>query len=553
MVDWKRFATSRRRSPGYVDASRAGHDAARIRFFTNIAHELRTPVAVILGQIDAAMLEGNDAARAQQLRVAARNARRIERLADQALELSRLDANALQARVRPVMVVPFVESLVMSFEELAERKGVVLEFFARRGQVIGELDPDHLTTIVSNLLSNALKYTPAGGRVGVAVEFQPPALMRLSVVDTGVGIAPERHDSIFQPFTRGPDDDATHPGGAGIGLALARELARLQGGDVQLESEAGKGARFIVELPLGVDVPHDDQPLLRHDGMRPEVTEEILHRSTMRFQPAALSEAEALPRVVLAEDAADMRDWIAAELAHIAVVQAFGNGGAALEAARSDLPDLVLTDLRLPQLDGIELCRRLRADERTSHIPIVMLSARAEVEARIGAFEAGIDDCLPKPVSGEELRARVLAILERHRVLRDRFREQVVVKPADVSPRAADQVFFEKVLATIESEIGNAEFSVSELADTMAMSNSQLARKLRALIDQSPAQLIRTLRLQRAAALIAAGAGSIAEACYAVGFSDQGHFSRTFKRHFGMAPVDYRREQQEGRREERDD
>lgn len=543
MVDWKRFAAGRSRPSVDADESRSDEGAARIRFFVNIAHELRTPVAVILGQIDAAMLEGDDAARAHQLRVAARNARRIARLADQALQLSRLDANALQARVRPVMVVPFVESLVMSFEELAERKGVVLEFFARPGRVTGQIDPDHLTTIISNLLSNALKYTPAGGRIGVVVEFQPPELMRLSVVDTGVGIAPERQESVFQPFTRGPDDDSTHPGGAGIGLALARELARLQGGDIRLESEAGNGARFIVDLPLGVDVPQKDEPLLRHDGMRPEVTEEILHRSTMRFQPAALSDA--LPRIVLAEDAADMRHWIAAELADVAAVQGFADGAAALEAARSDVPDLVLTDLRLPQLDGIELCRRLRADERTSHIPIVMLSARAEVEARIGAFEAGIDDYLPKPVAGEEMRARVLAILERHRLLRDRFREQVVVKPADVSPRAADQVFFEKVLVTIESEIGNADFSVSELADTMAMSNSQLARKLRALIDQSPAQLIRSMRLQRAAALIAAGAGSIAEACYAVGFSDQGHFSRTFKRHFGMAPIDYRREQQQ--------
>ena len=542
-MDWKRLASRRSGAAADATVNGAADDAARIRFFVNIAHELRTPVAVILGQIDAAMLEHDESARAHQLRVAARNARRIGRLADQALELSRLDAGALQARLRPVTVVPFVESLVMSFEELAERKGIVLEFLARHGQVTGRLDPDHLTTIVSNLLSNALKYTPSGGRVGIALEFCPPGLLRLSVVDTGPGIASARHESVFQPFTRGPDDDEAHPGGAGIGLALARELARLQGGDIRLESEAGKGARFTVELPLGVAIEEECEPLLSHDGGRPEVTEEILHRSTMRFQPAALSDA--LPRVVLAEDAADMRHWIMTELEDIAALQGFADGAAALEAARSDVPDLVVTDLRLPRLDGIELCRRLRADERTSHIPIVMLSARAEVETRIGAYEAGIDEYLPKPVSGEEMRTRILAILERHRMLRDRFREQVVVKPADVSPRAADQVFFEKILATIESEIGNADFSVSELADTMAMSNSQLARKLRALIDQSPAQLIRTMRLQRAAALIAAGAGSIAEACYAVGFSDQGHFSRTFKRHFGMAPIDYRREQQQ--------
>ena len=544
MLDWKRFASRRTQPAQDADDTASSEVAARIRFFVNIAHELRTPLAVILGQIDAAMLERDDDARSRQLRIAARNARRIERLADQALELSRLDAGALQARRRPMMVVPFLESLVMSFEELAERKGIVLEFYAHRGRVTGRLDPDHLTTIVSNLLSNALKYTPAGGRVGVAVEFHAPELMRLTVVDTGTGIAPDRHDSIFQPFTRGPDDDAAHPGGAGIGLALARELSRLQGGDIRIESRVGQGARFLVDLPLGVAVEDEAELLLGDGGARPEVTEEILHRSTMDFQPAALSEA--LPRVVLADDADDLRNWIAAELADVAAVEAFADGAAALEAARRDLPDLVVTDLRLPQLDGIELCRRLRADERTSHIPIMVLSASAESAARIGAFEAGIDDYLPKPVSGEELRARLLAVLERHRVLRIRFREQVVVQPTDVSPRAADQVFFEKVLATIEAELGNPAFSVSELADTMAMSNSQLSRKLRALIDQSPAQLIRNLRMQRAAALITAGSGRIADTCYAVGFSDQAHFSRTFKRHFGMTPIDYRREQQAG-------
>lgn len=539
-MDWKKLASLGRNRTETAPQDVASADAARIRFFANIAHELRTPLSVILGQIDAALLEPDDATRAQQLRIAARNARRIERLADQALELTRLDAGVLQARRRPLDLMPFIESLVMSFEELAERKGLVLEFFARRAQVAGLLDPDHLTTIVSNLISNALKYTPGGGRVGVAVEFRPPEHMLISVVDTGIGIAPERHESVFQPFVRGPDDDVAFPGGAGIGLALARELARLQGGDIRLESQQHMGARFIVELPLGTAITGEGERLVVRGDARPEVTDEILYRSTLDFQPATVSEV--LPRIIVAEDHPDMRDWLLAQLLDIATVEALPDGAAALESARANLPDLLVTDLRMPQLDGIELCRRLRADERTSHIPIIMLSARSEVEARIGAFEVGVDDYLPKPVDAKELRARVLGILERHRTLRHRFREQLIVKPADVSPRAVDQAFFEKVVSTVEKEIGNPGFSVPELADSMAMSASQLTRKLRALIDQSPARLIRNLRLQRAASLIAAQAGNIAEISYQVGFSDQAHFSRTFKRQFGVSPIDYRRD-----------
>lgn len=207
-------------------------DAARVRFFGNIVHELRTPLTLVLGQIEAAQVEDDAAPRAHMLRVAARNARRIERLAEQALQLTRLDAGTLEARPRDVDVVPYLESLVLSFEELAERKGVLLEFFGRPRSIPGRLDTDHLTTIVSNLVSNALKYTPAGGRVGVAVEALPGddgGVLQLVVADTGPGIERGRQPRIFGRFARGPEDDRLHPSGAGIGLALVRELARLQG------------------------------------------------------------------------------------------------------------------------------------------------------------------------------------------------------------------------------------------------------------------------------------------------------------------------------------
>jgi DNA-binding response OmpR family regulator len=237
-----------------------------------------------------------------------------------------------------------------------------------------------------------------------------------------------------------------------------------------------------------------------------------------------------------------LREWIREGLAELGDVVGTADGGTALELAQESVPDLILTDLRMAGMDGIELCRRLRADERTSHIPIIMLSVVSAVDQRIEGLEAGADEYVTKPVEARELRVRVATLLARRRELRERFREQVVVKPSDVSPRSVDQAFFEKVTSTIEARIDDEEFSVPQLAAEMAMSASQLTRKLRALVNRAPGELIRSLRLQRAADLITAHAGNIAEIGYQVGFSDQSHFSRTFKRHFGKAPTDYRRD-----------
>ncbi len=501
---------------------------------------------MVLVQLEAALTESDVEHRSHQLRVAARNARRLQRLADQAIELTRLDAGTLSARTRLIEVVAYLESLVLSFGELAERKGILLEFIASPRSIRCEVDPDQLTTIVTNLLSNALKYTPAGGRIGVAVEARRGAgtdRLLVTVADTGPGVAPEQQELIFERFARGAEADAQHPGGAGIGLALSRELARIHGGTIVVESEPGRGARFIVELPLGhaaADAPAA-APLLLGGDDRPPITDEILHRTT---GTGGMDAGGALPEratLLVVEDHADLRELFAAALADEGEVVPVADGSAALEQARELVPDLIVADVRIPGIDGIELCRRLRADERTSHIPLVLVSAHASVDRRVEGLEAGADAFLAKPVDPRELRARVGALLASRRELRERFREQVVIRPSDVTAEPADQLFLEKLVGTVEEEIGSSSFSVGELARELAMSVSQLSRKLSALIGQTPGQFIRTMRLERAATLVAAGAGTLSEIAYTVGFADQAHFSRSFKKHFGQTPSEYRR------------
>lgn len=522
-------------------------DAARIRFFGNVAHELRSPLAVVLGQIEAALTTADAETRGRQLRMAARNARRLERLADQALELSRLDAGVLTADRQEIEVVGFLESLVLSFGELAERKGLLLEYVANPRSIVCPLDPDQLTTIVTNLLSNALKYTPPGGRIGVAVEVRSASQgasggdrLLITVADTGPGIAPERQEAIFERFVRGEEADRLHPSGAGIGLALARELARIHEGTIRLVSELGRGARFVVDLPLGHAIGSTVVTGSFAEGERPPITEEILHRTTGVQEASNGGGEEERATLLVVDDHADLRDWLANELAEAGRVITAGDGVAALAMAQATLPDVIVTDVRMAGLDGFAFCRRIRADERTSHVPVVLLSAGSSVDRRVEGSEAGADAFLAKPVDGRELRAVVKSLLESRRVLRERFRERVIVRPTDVSERSVDQLFFEKVMATVEEHLDGADFSVGELASEMAMSVSQLSRKLSALIGQTPGQLMRGVRLERAAALVSANTGNLTEIAYRVGFSDQAHFSRSFKRHFGVTPSEYR-------------
>ena len=532
MKVWRRQSNNKKsRGPSLAEL-----DAARIRFFANIVNELRTPLGVILGQVEAASFESDADARRHQLRVAMRNARRLERLSSQALDLTRLQSGSVDKNLQTAELLPFIESLVMSFEELADRNGIHLEFLARRKSIRGRIDTAAVTTILSNLMSNAVKFTPGGGRIGVALDFRAPDIMHITISDSGIGMSPAQQALIFEPFLLPEEGRGATAGGAGIGLPLAYGLARLHGGDIEVQSEPGRGARFDVRIPIGTDV--EDDVISFSDTVRPEVTEEILYRSTI-YAPALPSE-KLLAKAIVIDSNSEFGSWMAESLADIVDVKYLATLDTAIEDIKEAMPELVIADDRADAFDSVALTRSLRADETTSHIPVILISASASSDRRSVAFDAGVDDYLDKPVVARELRSKVASILDRYAALRARFREQVIVPPAEVSARSVDQKFIEKVTSAIDSAIEDNDFSVQELGDAVAMSTSQLTRKLKALIDQTPAQLIRRTRLQRAADLVKANAGQLSEICFQVGFSDQSHFSRSFKKHFGVSPKEYR-------------
>lgn len=530
---------------------------ARSRLFANLSHEYRTPLSLILGQIESARAE-RDGAADDKLRMAERQARELERLTDEILELSRLEAGGLELNGKVEDLAALARNCAAAFDSRAERQGIRFILDLPKRPVMAWIDRDRMARVVNNLLSNALKFTDEGGAVSLTVrEVRDPDKERvvLAVEDTGIGIPASALPEVFDRFYQVDAKPTGRAGGTGIGLALVRELVQLHGGEVTVQSEIGVGTRFEVRLP---PPSSDTVEVASH---REEV--EAPRRGAIRREPSLadpphqLSDPEGLaslsdeateadgvsegpPIVLVVEDHPDMRAFLKQELAAEHRVEEAADGAAGFARAVELVPDLLITDLMMPELDGYELVRRLRADERTSHVPIIMLTARASEDAEIEGLETGVDAYLAKPFSARVLRTRVRNLLNLRRLLRSRYADEIWLRPEEIEATPVDRRFLDKVTAAIESGLSDPSLSVESLASAVAMSRSQLHRKLIAILDQSPGALIRGMRLRRAADLLRAGNRTISQIAYETGFSDQAHFTRSFKQQFGCTPSEYR-------------
>lgn len=491
---------------------------ARSRLFANLSHEYRTPLALILGQIESARArQPGDAD--DRLAMAERQTRTLQRLTDELLELSRFEAGALVLDRRTGDLTELVRAAAADFASAAQAAGVALRVEADSESILTRFDPERMRRVVSNLLSNALKFTPAGGEVVARVARNGSAegpTVDLSVEDTGVGIPDEARAHVFDRFYQVRAAPGSSAGGTGIGLALVRELVELHGGTITVDPTRTVGTRFVVRLPMDEAV-----------ALRPT-------------EPAEESPGDDRPIVLVVEDHDDTRAFLRQELAGDYHVEVARDGESGLTRAIELVPDVVITDVGLPGMDGYEMVRRLRSDERTSHVPIVMLTGRVSDDARVEGLESGVDDYLGKPFSAKVLRSRLRSLLDLRRLLRDRYAGETWLRPEEVEGTSLDRAFLESVTAVIEARIGDSSLSVEELASAVAMSRSQLHRKLTALVGQAPGTLIRGMRLRRAADLIQSGSHSLGRIAYETGFSDQAHFTRSFKRQFGCTPGEFR-------------
>jgi signal transduction histidine kinase/ligand-binding sensor domain-containing protein/DNA-binding response OmpR family regulator len=524
-------------------------DRARSRFFANVSHEFRTPLTLTLGPLDdlKAGFHGPLApAMAEQVELAHRNAGRVLELIDQLLEVSRLEAGSTPLRARRMELGNFVTRLGEAFQPLAERRSIALSLQLPEEPLAVFADPAHLERVVANLLSNAFKFTQTGGTVGLTLAVEP-LVARISVRDDGPGIAPADLPHIFDRFYRGSESAARHQPGTGIGLALARELVALHGGTLDVESEEGFGSRFTVSLWLGRDhlTPEqvvDDGPFEdwspRSPLPAPAAEELSAWEGADSPQEGSLDD---VTTVLVVEDNAELRTFIRTHLqARFRVVEA-ADGLQGLELARRVLPDLVLSDVMMPGLDGYALCRALKADPETDFIPVILLTARAASEDRLAGLREAADAYLTKPFQVEELTTQIDNLISLRRRLRERFAGKTVrERPVPLELAASDAKFLEQVRGAIEIHLADEHFGVEELARLVAHSRGHLHRRLKEIVDESPSDLLRRMRLERAAQLLEAGAGSVSEIAYGVGFKSVAHFSNRFQDHFGVRPSGYR-------------
>ncbi len=510
-------------------------DARKTRFFANVSHELRTPLSLIRGPVSGALSSGQSLGPVDLARVA-RSAHRLEVLIEELLDIARLDAGRLPLRAREADLAGFVAERVDAFAPLAEQRGVDLSLGSV--PVTAWFDEARLAKVVDNVVANALRHTAAGGTVDVRLTTTPTHGC-IDVQDSGSGIAPEHLPHIFDRFYQAPDGSGALSGSAGLGLALSRELARRHGGELTAHSEVGAGSLFTLRLPLGRDHLADEDVIV---GVEPP-------RPTAPVIPIVLPEAEdaaaatATATVLVVEDDEELRSWICQVLRARYTVLEAGDGGQGLQLARAHVPDVVLTDAVMPVMSGLELCRALRDDPATCHLPVVMLSARSEADRRVEGLASGVDAYLGKPFHPHELLLQLDNLLVARSRLRARHHRQLVM--ADDTPEQAsvDDRFLAQVREAIHAHLPDEDFGVRGLADAVSLSRRQLGRKLDALIGQPPSTLIRQIRLQRARALLEQDAGSISEVAYAVGFRRPGRFSEQFKAEFGMTPTEFKASQ----------
>jgi two-component system, sensor histidine kinase ChiS len=517
-------------------------DQLKSQFFANISHEFRTPLTLILGQIESVMSSGIDIKEKGKLQVANRNAKRLLTLINELLDLSKLESGSMELSATRQNIVTFLKSLFYSFESLAVNKKIELDFKSEADYIPVSFDPDKMEKVFYNLMSNAFKFTPGNGRITVSLDIEQNERVVIHVKDTGIGIPEDRLANIFDRFYQIDGSSTREHEGTGIGLALARELVELHNGKITASSKEYVGSEFVISLSLDTNGSEKMEAmessvnniLSDQAGSTPEVVEEF-------YDPDAIMPVrkESREMVLVVEDNPDVRSYIREQLEENYRVAEACNGEEGVKMAQDDIPDLIISDVMMPKMDGYQFCKAIRADEKTSHIPIIMLTARAGIDDKIDGLETGVDTYLTKPFNARELKANVKNLILQRLQLRKRFSKSTTIRPSDVTSDSVDQAFLEKIVKTIETHFEDEQFSVERLAEHVNMSVSQLSRKLNALIDQPPGQLIRSLRLQRAADLLAQKAGSVSEICYKVGFNDNAYFARAFKKQFGCSPSEY--------------
>jgi len=520
-------------------------DELKNRLYSNITHELRTPLTLILGPLEQMLSSDTDKTPShKQVKMMRKNANSLLTLVNQMLDLTKIDAKSMKLELVEEDINKFLRTRFAAFASLAEQKSITYQFSLLNEKNIRIFDSSKLEKIINNLVSNAVKFTEKNGKINCFANFNQPNVLELIVQDEGKGIPKDELDRIFDRFHQVKSKDETINIGTGIGLSLTKELVELMHGKIFVESEVGRGSKFTVTLPLGTDhLDIGEYQIVQNLNSKTHETSHISEPDSSAEEIENINDLNngnsKLPHILVVEDHADIREFIAENLKDCFFVEQAENGKTGLESAIKNIPDLVITDIVMPEMDGIELCRNLKTDEKTSHIPVVMLTGKSGMADRIAGLETGADVYLTKPFNLKELRLQVSNLIEQRQKLRERFTRDLRFEPKDIAVTSTDEKFITRAMEIIEKNIGNSDFEVRQFEEEMFMSRMQLFRKIKALTNQTPGDFVRTIRLKRAASLIKQNFGNIAQITYEVGFNNPSYFAKCFKDLYGELPSDY--------------
>jgi signal transduction histidine kinase/ligand-binding sensor domain-containing protein/DNA-binding response OmpR family regulator len=534
-------------------------DQMKSCFFANISHEIRTPLTLILGPLEQIISEASKEKWKKQMQIMFRNGRNLLRLINQLLDFSKLESGRMSLKAKEMNIVPLLKGMVYSFDSMAKRKHITLTFKCDMEVIPVYIDSDKLGKIMANLLSNAFKFTSEGGEISVQLSvirnenkesldaLPVDKIIEIRVTDTGIGIAPQHLDHIFDRYYQ--VENKYERAGTGIGLALTRELVELHHGRITVESEPGKGTTFIIQFLSGKDhlksdeiiddfATEDSQADIIQEEIEP-VSEETIESPRVIAGKKTAEVKKDLPVILIVEDIEDVRNYIRGFMeSHYRISEA-QDGEDGFEKAIEMIPDLIISDVMMPKMDGFQLCEKLKTDERTSHVPVILLTARASEASKLEGLETGADEYIIKPFSAKELTIRVKNLIEQRRKLRERFTQDITLSPKDIAVTSADERFLKRAMGIIEKYMSEPGFGVDVFGKEIGLSHSQLHRKIRALTNLSPVEFIRTLRLKRAASLLEQEYGNVAEIAYEVGFNNPSYFAECFRKLFGKSPSEY--------------
>jgi CheY-like chemotaxis protein/AraC-like DNA-binding protein len=518
-------------------------------FFTNISHEIRTPLSMLLAPLEKLIESNPNEYQKKSINYIYRNTKRLERIVNQLLELQKIENTQLRLKARELDLVKFLKEIVALFEETANDRNIQLSFEPNFDELMVWIDPEKMDKIMFNLLSNAFKFTMANGLITVSISKNntyPAGNFIVSVSDTGRGIEEMHIGRIFDRFYQIENKETGKIIGTGIGLHLSKELVEKHFGTLSVTSTVGVGSTFTVTMPLGnshlapdeiyqeeavkMQYIHNEKPDFENSqqvDMKPESNDEIMESGKIRL--------------LLIEDDIDILNYLGEELSVDYHVLKANNGNDGWDLAFERIPDLIVSDIMMPGMDGIQLCKKVKSTIETSHIPVILLTAKTQVENEIEGLESGADEYVHKPFHPRLLKLKVDKIIENREVLKQQFSKGTSFIAKEMTVTSADEKFLQNAIDFVKDNLSDADLNIEKMSGVLNISRVHLYRKLKAITNQNPTEFIRTIRLKQAAWLLSQGKLNVSEIAYMVGFNSHQYFTNSFQKYFNMSPTEYSR------------